>query len=41
MSDCGYAGHADVIAVINQKARLNDREITLYTSKETVRLILV
>jgi IS605 OrfB family transposase len=38
---CGYAGHADVIAAINQKARMNDREITLYTPKETVRMILV
>jgi IS605 OrfB family transposase len=38
---CGHAGHADVIAAINQKARMNDREITLYTPKETVRLILV
>src|SRR5262249_39938178 len=38
---CGRAGHADVIAAINQKARINDREITLYTPKETVRLILV
>jgi IS605 OrfB family transposase len=39
--DCGHAGHADVIAAINQKARMNDREITLYTPKETVRMILV
>lgn len=38
---CGYAGHADVIAAINLKARRNDREITLYTPKETVRKILV
>jgi putative transposase len=27
---CGYAGHADVIAAINQKARMNDRGTTLY-----------
>jgi hypothetical protein len=39
--NCGYAGHADVIAAINQKARMNDREITLWTPKETVRMILV
>jgi IS605 OrfB family transposase len=39
--NCGRAGQADVIAAINQKARMNDREITLYTPKETVRLILV
>ena len=26
---CGRAGQADVIAAINQKARMNDREITL------------
>ena len=41
MSDCGHAGHVDVIAVINRMARLNDPEITLYTPKETIRLILV
>ena len=38
---CGHAGHADVIAAINQKARMKDQEITLYTPKERVRLILV
>jgi len=38
---CGHTGHADVIAAINQKARMNDREITLWTPKETVRMILV
>ena len=38
---CGRAGQADVIAAINQKARMNDREITLWTPKETVRMILV
>src|SRR5215475_2536105 len=38
---CGRAGHADVIAAINHKARMNDREITLWTPKETVRIILV
>ncbi len=38
---CRHAGHADVIAAINLKARMNDREITLYTPKETVRIILV
>jgi hypothetical protein len=32
---------ARVIAAINQKARMNDREITLYTPRETVRIILV
>jgi hypothetical protein len=39
--NCGRAGQADVIAAINQEARMNDREITLYTPKETVRMILV
>src|SRR5262249_33363168 len=38
---CGHAGHADVIAAINQKARMKDQEITLYTPKERVRMILV
>jgi putative transposase len=38
---CGHAGHADVIAAINQKARVNDPRITLYTPKEIVRMILV
>ncbi|MBO0722216.1 MAG: transposase [Blastocatellia bacterium] len=38
---CRHAGHADVIAAINLKARMNDREITLWTPKETVRIILL
>ena len=38
---CGHAGHADVIAAINQKTRVNDPMITLYTPKEIVRKILV
>lgn len=38
---CEHAGHADVIAAINQKARMNDPQITVYTPKQTVRLILV
>lgn len=39
--NCQHTGHADVIAAVNQKARLNDHQITPYTPKETVRLILV
>jgi putative transposase len=38
---CGHRGDADQIAAQNQKSRYNDRRITLYTPKETVREILL
>src|SRR5215468_5035685 len=38
---CGHRGDADQIAAQNQKSRYDDRRITLYTPKETVREILL
>jgi putative transposase len=38
---CGYAGHSDQVAAINQKARIDDPEITPYTPKEKVKSILL
>jgi len=38
---CGHRGDADQIAAQNQKSRDDDRRITLYTPKETVREILL
>jgi putative transposase len=38
---CGHRGHADQIAAQNQKSRYYDRRITLYTPKETVKVILL
>src|SRR5215467_14971258 len=39
--ECGHRGDADQIAAQNQKSRYDDRRITLYTPKETVREILL
>jgi hypothetical protein len=38
---CEHRGHADQIAANNLKSRYFDREITLYTPKETVKEILL
>jgi putative transposase len=38
---CEHRGHADQIAAQNLKSRYFDREITLYTPKETVKVILL
>jgi putative transposase len=38
---CEHRGHADQIAAQNLKSRYYDREITLYTPKETVKEILL
>src|SRR5262249_10970708 len=38
---CGHRGDADQIAAQNQKSRYDDRRITLYTPKESVREILL
>ncbi|MCI0525803.1 MAG: transposase [Acidobacteria bacterium] len=38
---CGHEGHSDQVAAINQKARLDDREITPLTPKEKVKAILL
>jgi hypothetical protein len=38
---CGHRRDADQIAAQNQKSRYDDRRITLYTPKETVREILL
>ncbi|MBO0860626.1 MAG: hypothetical protein J2P21_19525 [Chloracidobacterium sp.] len=38
---CGHREDADQIAAQNHKSRYNDRRITLYTPKETVREILL
>ncbi len=39
--NCGHAGHSDQVAAINQKARLDDPEITPLTPKEKVKSILL
>jgi transposase len=39
--NCGYEQDADQVAAINQKARLTDPDITLWTPKERVRAILL
>jgi transposase len=38
--NCGHEQDADQVAAINLKARLTDPEITLWTPKERVRIIL-